>query len=89
MPYIEVICIIKKVKLGQQISTDEYTFEFSIGENQDIKEEIKNRLSIDGITKIIDINIKSIKIVPSCSGCRSDQPNQLAHMDYGGCLYSE
>ena len=22
-----------------------------------------------------------------CSGCKEDQPNQLAHMDYGGCLY--
>ena len=25
----------------------------------------------------------------SCWGCREDQPNQLAHMDYGGCLYSD
>ena len=23
-----------------------------------------------------------------CWGCRENQPNQLAHMDYGGCLYS-
>jgi len=23
----------------------------------------------------------------SCSGCRQSQPNQLAHMDLGGCLY--
>jgi len=22
-----------------------------------------------------------------CWGCRESQPNQLAHMDYGGCLY--
>jgi hypothetical protein len=22
-----------------------------------------------------------------CWGCKEDQPNQLAHMDYGGCLY--
>ena len=25
----------------------------------------------------------------TCWGCREDQPNQLAHMDLGGCLYSE
>lgn len=25
--------------------------------------------------------------IPTCSGCLSDQPNQLAHMDPGGCLY--
>lgn len=24
---------------------------------------------------------------PSCWGCREDQPNQLAHMEPGGCLY--
>jgi len=24
----------------------------------------------------------------TCWGCREDQPNQLAHMDKGGCLYS-
>ena len=23
---------------------------------------------------------------PTCWGCRENQPNQLAHMDYGGCL---
>ncbi len=22
-----------------------------------------------------------------CQGCKEDQPNQLAHMDRGGCLY--
>ena len=25
----------------------------------------------------------------SCQGCREDQPNQIAHMDPGGCLYEE
>jgi len=25
-------------------------------------------------------------IHPTCIGCRENQPNQLAHMDYGGCL---
>ena len=25
----------------------------------------------------------------TCWGCRDDQTNQLAHMDFGGCLYSE
>ena len=24
----------------------------------------------------------------TCWGCKYDQPNQLAHMEYGGCLYS-
>lgn len=25
----------------------------------------------------------------TCWGCREDQANQLGHMDFGGCLYSE
>ena len=25
----------------------------------------------------------------TCQGCLEDQPNQLAHMDPGGCLYEE
>jgi len=24
--------------------------------------------------------------MPECQGCRENQPNQQAHMDYGGCL---
>lgn len=26
---------------------------------------------------------------PTCWGCQEGQPNQLAHMDFGGCMYSE
>ena len=26
---------------------------------------------------------------PSCQGCQEDQPNQMAHMSPGGCLYDE
>ncbi len=34
--------------------------------------------------------IQFIEIKPYCKGCYPDfQPNQLAHMDYGGCLYQE
>lgn len=25
----------------------------------------------------------------NCWGCWNNQPNQLAHMDYGGCLYQD
>lgn len=32
-------------------------------------------------------NSKKPKI--HCLGCLENQPNQLAHMNYGGCLYSK
>ena len=41
------------------------------------------------------VNLKNGEIVykklrsKSCIGCMENQPNQLAHMDYGGCLYSK
>ena len=31
----------------------------------------------------------SIVKADSCWGCREEQPNQLAHMDPGGCLYKD
>jgi hypothetical protein len=30
-----------------------------------------------------------MSVEKTCQGCREDQPNQSAHMDLGGCLYSE
>jgi hypothetical protein len=31
----------------------------------------------------------SLHCEETCMGCFEEQPNQLAHMDYGGCLYQE
>jgi hypothetical protein len=30
-----------------------------------------------------------MSVEKTCQGCREDQPNQLAHMEPGGCLYEE
>lgn len=51
----------------------------------EILSTIKNELEREGqkLVKILRLNI-----VPKCYGCKFDQPNQLAHMDYGGCLYT-
>ncbi|KKK89664.1 hypothetical protein LCGC14_2730840 [marine sediment metagenome] len=35
-----------------------------------------------------DIGRMSVECETTCIGCLEDQPNQLAHMDYGGCLYA-
>lgn len=46
-------------------------------------------------TGIITITVANRYLIPygcsikqECSGCKEDQPNQLAHMDPGGCLYN-
>ena len=39
------------------------------------------------IVKILEEVIEQIK--PTCSGCQEQQPNQEAHMGYGGCLNDE
>ncbi len=36
-----------------------------------------------------DIGKLSVQCETSCTGCLEDQPNQLAHMDYGGCMYND
>ena len=36
-----------------------------------------------------EIAYKKIRVQQTkCRGCIEHQPNQMAHMDYGGCLYS-
>lgn len=85
MSWIEVsftATITKKENTGykrKKIYTD-HCLEFKVQINEEIMNKIKE--VVDG-----DIYIISIKLISSCSGCRSDQPNQLAHMDPGGCLY--
>jgi len=31
---------------------------------------------------------KTLKLI-TCQGCLENQPNQMAHMDFGGCCYNE
>lgn len=81
----------KKRKTDTESSnTKECTFVFEIEKNQEIMEKIKELIEAQSPTETCnDIKILSIKLVSACSGCREDQPNQLAHMDHGGCLYMD
>lgn len=46
--------------------------------------------NVDEILANLDITppITPRPIEINCEGCLTDQPNQLAHMDYNGCLYT-
>ena len=46
-----------------------------------------DELCIDADDNCIDDNC--IKDKQYCIGCIENQPNQMAHMDFGGCLYRE
>ena len=39
-------------------------------------------------TRPIDTGTIKVKCTETCQGCLEMQPNQLAHTDYGGCLYN-
>ena len=39
-------------------------------------------------SEVVSIDITE-DIPQICQGCVENQPNQQAHMDYGGCLYIE
>jgi hypothetical protein len=50
-----------------------------------------DKVDIKIMINVLEDVIKMLKNAsPSpitCIGCLENQPNQLAHMDYGGCLY--
>jgi hypothetical protein len=59
--------------------------------------EIKNKMNLQKLQPILNINSylkeRIIKIYEqkdlTCQGCLEEQPNQMAHMDLGGCMYDE
>lgn len=69
-------------------------------DNQEIKDEPQKQESIKDDSNNLDnieedteqdnlSNPDSWDPESSCWGCREGQPNQLAHMDPGGCLYQD
>ena len=48
-------------------------------EDEDDEEEKKESVDDDVVDDVFGVK--------TCWGCRENQPNQLAHMDKGGCLY--
>lgn len=54
----------------------------------------KDKVDIKFIINVLEDSVKMLKGLSSsssvtCIGCLEEQPNQLAHMDYGGCMYDE
>jgi len=53
-----------------------------------------NYLSISNIVQVLNTIIKELEcdcedgeiVETTCRGCLEEQPNQQAHMDYGGCM---
>jgi len=66
----------------------QYSLQFRVKEKEEIMNLITGYVAGD-FTAISEINITSIKVGTQCEGCRSDQPNQMAHMELGGCLFQD
>lgn len=53
----------------------------------------KDKVDIKFMINVLEDSIKMLKGLSSssvtCIGCLEEQPNQLAHMDYGGCMYDD
>lgn len=49
----------------------------------------KDKVDIKFMINVLEDSIKMLKGLSSvtCIGCLEEQPNQLAHMEYGGCMY--
>lgn len=74
----------------------EHTFVFCADQNEEIMDKLKELVkeTEEYICECNNIKILSIKTVSKCWACRKEedgyiQPNQLAHMDPGGCLYMD
>ena len=80
--YIEAIIVTKSCTDEYSVQTE--TVRISNEINTDVLSSIKNELIQSGKKMV---KILSLKVIPKCWGCQSEQPNQLAHMDVGGCLY--
>ena len=73
------------IRLSGELTAEELVtleFEQGVPGNDDLVEIICHELDID-TEELLDFNE-----VSSCPGCRMNQPNQLAHSEYGGCLYA-
>ncbi|ARF09944.1 hypothetical protein Indivirus_6_10 [Indivirus ILV1] len=68
----------------RKVENDDNIFTLYVDQNEEIMDKIN-----DLIGEEKGVNIKSIRLISSCIGCREDQPNQLAHMEPGGCLYND
>lgn len=74
-------------KLGQySLGVTNFEYQFKAEPGQEIMNTIRELIEEKYIDPINEIIIKSIQVI-TCWGCLEDQPNQLAHMDPGGCLY--
>jgi hypothetical protein len=54
------------------------------------REPLYINTNVDEILANLDLSVPNTPRPTeiTCQGCLEDQPNQLAHMDYGGCLYT-
>ena len=64
-----------------------FKYQFYVKPEQEIMDTINDLIRKENpYLSQLEIHFNSIKFI-SCMGCLEDQPNQLAHMDPGGCLY--
>ena len=83
--------------LQETIDAQDINLKKSVSKTAEVKHE-KNIQWLEFTQKIEDKDreiallrkkIDSIKPPITCMGCLENQPNQMAHMDYGGCLYCD
>ena len=74
----------QEIKEKVQISKDKTKNKESIKDDSNNLDNIQEDSQPDNL-----LNPDSWDLESSCWGCREGQPNQLAHMDPGGCLYQD
>jgi hypothetical protein len=71
------------------------TIRLSVGiekTNEFLVEFMSRSVSIGALTKTdanVYLSVYRCRLPETCWGCLENQPNQMAHIDPGGCLYEE
>lgn len=81
---------IKIKKETQEIKQKLESFSDNLKNQESIKDDLINLNNLEkNAQQKHDSHPDSWDPESTCWGCREGQPNQLAHMDPGGCLHSE
>lgn len=67
------------------LNGNEYEEEISVPPG----ESIIDRINTDANRPVGAYQLLDLVELDPCLGCRENQPNQQAHMDFGGCQYED
>ena len=73
---------------GGKRTEKSYELTFLVKEKEEIFDILRQFALENDFTAVLNIQVTGMRMESQCYGCRTDQPNQQAHEEQGGCLYN-